>query len=56
MKKIVGCHENNGDNQVKKVGCRSKPVIINIKLYLTTKLHLFPIECKNIDYIENIYS
>ena len=54
MKKKVGCHKNSHDNQVKKVRCRLKLVIINIIICSTTKLHLFSIEYKNIDNIENI--
>ncbi len=54
MAKIVGCHKNSHDNQVKKVSCRLNLVVINTRPCLTTKLYLFPIEYKNIDYIENI--
>ena len=35
--KKVGCHKNNDDNQQFKLGCRSKLVIVLIRLCLTTK-------------------
>ena len=42
MAKIVGCHKNSHDNQVKKVSCREKLVFNSVKLYLTTNYHYFP--------------